>query len=75
MESFGHSFKTEMLYFMKFKYLLEAIAHIMDYITLHNKNGIHIGIGNMTWYRGSDVHSDIQTCSANGCQLNWVNIM
>jgi len=48
MESFYHSLKTEMVYFMKFKHLTEAISHIMDYIGFYNYKRIHSGIGYIT---------------------------
>jgi len=48
MESFYHSLKTEMVYFMKFKDLTEAIAHIMDYICFYNNKRLHSGIGYIT---------------------------
>lgn len=48
MESFYHSLKTEMVYFMKFKHLLEAISHIMDYISFYNYKRLHSGIGYIT---------------------------
>ena len=48
MESFYHSLKTEMVYFMKFKYLEEAIAHIMDYISFYNYKRLHSSLGYIT---------------------------
>ncbi len=45
MESFYHSLKTEMVYFMKFKHLTEAIAHIMYYISFYNYKRLHSGLG------------------------------
>ena len=48
MESFYHSLKTEMVYFMKFKHLLEAITHIMNYISFYNYKRLHSGIGYIT---------------------------
>jgi len=48
MESFYHTLKTEMVYFMKFKHLAEAIAHIMDYIRYYNHERLHSGLGYIT---------------------------
>ena len=48
MESFYHSLKTEMVYFMKFRYLAEAIAHIMDYISFYNHKRLHSSLGYIT---------------------------
>ena len=48
MESFYHTLKTEMVYFMKFKYLAEATAHIMDYIRFYNNDRLHSGLGYIT---------------------------
>lgn len=45
MESFYHTLKTEMVYFMRFKHLAEAIAHIMDYIRYYNRDRLHSGLG------------------------------
>ncbi|MCK4675603.1 MAG: transposase [Gammaproteobacteria bacterium] len=45
MESFYHTLKTEMVYFMKFRCLAEAIAHIMDYIRYYNQTRRHSVIG------------------------------
>ncbi|PCI07128.1 MAG: hypothetical protein COB77_05365 [Gammaproteobacteria bacterium] len=36
MESFYHTLKTEMVYFMRFKHLAEATIHIMDYIRYYS---------------------------------------
>lgn len=48
MESFYHTLKTEMVYFMKFKCLTEAIAHIMDYIRYYNNERLHSSLGYIT---------------------------
>lgn len=48
MESFYHTLKTEMVYFMRFKHLAEAIAHIMDYIRYYNRDRLHSGLGYIT---------------------------
>ena len=48
MESFYHSLKTEMVYFMEFKHLTEAISHIMDYIGFYNYKRLHSGLGYIT---------------------------
>jgi transposase InsO family protein len=36
MESFYHTLKTEMVYFHHFKNLVEATAHIIDYLHFYN---------------------------------------
>ena len=41
MESFYHTLKTEMVYFQSFKNLVEALAHIMDYINFYNHDRLH----------------------------------
>ena len=41
MESFYHTLKTEMVYFEKFKNLIEATAHIIDYIHFYNHDRLH----------------------------------
>ena len=41
MESFYHTLKTEMVYFQSFKNLVEALAHIMDYIKFYNHDRLH----------------------------------
>jgi len=41
MESFYHTLKTEMVYFHKFRNLVEAIAYIMDYIRFYNHERLH----------------------------------
>lgn len=41
MESFYHTLKTEMVYFHQFRNLVEAIAHIMDYIRFYNRERLH----------------------------------
>lgn len=48
MESFYHTLKTEMVYFMRFKHLAEAVAHIMDYIRYYNRDRLHSGLGYIT---------------------------
>lgn len=48
MESFFHTLKTEMVYFMKFRHLAEAIAHIMEYMRFYNHERIHSGIAYLT---------------------------
>jgi len=48
MESFFHTLKTEMVYFMNFKYLAEAVAYIMDYIHFYNHERIHSGLDYLT---------------------------
>jgi len=48
MESFFHTLKTEMVYFMNFKHLPEAVAYIMDYIHFYNHERIHSGLGYLT---------------------------
>lgn len=41
MESFYHTLKTEMVYFMHFQHLIEATAHIIDYIHFYNNDRLH----------------------------------
>jgi putative transposase len=41
MESFYHTLKTEMVYFHEFDTLVEALAHIMDYIRFYNQERLH----------------------------------
>jgi len=41
MESFYHTLKTEMIYFHRFRNLVEAVAHIMDYIHFYNHDRSH----------------------------------
>lgn len=41
MESFYHTLKTEMVYFHQFDTLVEALAHIMDYIHFYNHDRLH----------------------------------
>lgn len=41
MESFYHTLKTEMIYFHRFKDIVEALAHIMDYIKFYNNDRLH----------------------------------
>lgn len=41
MESFYHTLKTEMVYFHQFSNLVEAIAHIMDYLRFYNRDRLH----------------------------------
>jgi len=48
MESFFHTLGTEMVYFMSFNYLAEAVAYIMDYIHFYNHERIHSGLGYLT---------------------------
>lgn len=45
MESFYHTLKTEMVYFHQFRNLVDAIAHIMDYIRFYNHDRLHSGLG------------------------------
>lgn len=48
MESFFGTLKTEMVYFHKFQSLVEAVAHIMDYIRFYNYERLHSGLGYQT---------------------------
>jgi hypothetical protein len=41
MESFYHTLKTEMVYFQRFRNLVEAIAHIRDYLHFYNHERLH----------------------------------
>lgn len=41
MESFYHTLKTEMIYFHRFKDIVDAVAHIMDYIKFYNNDRLH----------------------------------
>jgi transposase InsO family protein len=41
MESFYHTLKTEMIYFHRFKDIVDALAHIMDYIRFYNNDRLH----------------------------------
>lgn len=45
IESFFHSLKTEMVYFKNFKSAVEAVAHIMDYISFYNTKRRHSSLG------------------------------
>ena len=48
MESFYHTLKTEMVYFHHFTDLVEAMAHIMDYIRFYNGERLHSGLDYQT---------------------------
>ena len=48
MESFFHTLKTEMVYFQRFRHLVEAIAYIMDYIQFYNGERLHSRLGYRT---------------------------
>lgn len=48
MESFYHTLKTEMIYFQKFKSLVEAVSYIMDYMYFYNNERLHSGLGYRT---------------------------
>jgi len=48
MESFYHTLKTEMVYFQKFRHLMEATAYIMDYIRFYNNERMHSGLSCQT---------------------------
>ena len=48
MESFYHTLKTEMVYFHHFADLVEAMAHIMDYIRFYNGERLHSGLDYQT---------------------------
>ncbi len=48
MESFYHSLKTEMVYFHRFKDLVEAVAHIMSYMRFYNHDRLHSGLNYQT---------------------------
>jgi len=41
MESFYHTLKTEMVYFHRFRNLVEATAYIMDYLRFYNHDRLH----------------------------------
>lgn len=45
MESFYHTLKTEMVYFHRFRNLVEAIAHIRDYLRFYNHERLHSSLG------------------------------
>ena len=45
MESFYHTLKTEMVYFHHFRNLVEATAHIIDYIRFYNHERLHSSPG------------------------------
>ena len=45
MESFYHTLKTEMVYFHRFRKLVEAIAHIRDYLRFYNHERLHSSLG------------------------------
>ena len=45
MESFYHTLKTEMVYFHQFRNLVEATAHIMDYLHFYNHDRLHSSLG------------------------------
>ncbi|MGK7917301.1 MAG: IS3 family transposase [Prochloraceae cyanobacterium] len=43
-------FRTEMVYFRKFRHLVEAIACTIDYIRFYNSKRLHLGL----WYETPD---------------------
>jgi len=45
MESFYHTLKTEMVYFHRFRNLVEAVAHIRDYLHFYNHERLHSSLG------------------------------
>ncbi len=55
MESFYHTLKTEMVYFCRFRNLVEAVAHIMDYIRFYNHERLHSSLGYL-----SPIHYQLQ---------------
>ncbi len=48
MESFFHTLKTEMVYFHRFKSLVDAVSHIMSYLRFYNHDRLHSGLNYQT---------------------------
>jgi putative transposase len=45
VESFFHSLKAEVIHQQVFSDLVEATAHIIEYITFYNRERLHSGLG------------------------------